>query len=213
MTYVNMVQQLGLLFESMDIEIDDKVLVLAILNGLSIEFKNSIIMIDSLVDESSAFTLNVVLSSLLRGEQRRHMRNVLTIKSALFGPTNRHALSTASDDNYACSYCHKRGHTHICCWNKHHFLKLKSIQTRYKNTWRHSFVSELLLKLEKTCAHNLVCLFEINRDEKDLKGTSSLKHELFYWHRSSIPYYWENRILRMNFWTDTCRRLRTLVTL
>ncbi len=73
-TYVNRVRQLASTLKSIGVEIDDKELAMAVLNGLPERFDSLICALDALGNENDTFTLEFMKSRLLQEEQRMKMR-------------------------------------------------------------------------------------------------------------------------------------------
>ena len=115
LTYVNRVQQLASVLKSMDVDIDDKEMAMAVLNGLPPHYDSLIVALDALGNEDRLFTLDFVKSRLLQEEQTanmRHSRNVRNKNAAL--------LNTARPprSQHKCTNCGRIGHTADRCWGK-----------------------------------------------------------------------------------------------
>ncbi len=108
LVYINRVRQMASVLESMGVEIDDKELAMAVLNGLPKRFETIITALDAIGDDDPSFTFAKVRSRLLQEEKRCAMRGNLSANaeaSALItgalvdaeGPTENVAL-TADDE-------------------------------------------------------------------------------------------------------------------
>eukprot|EP00171_Calliarthron_tuberculosum_P023570 IDg23570t1 len=74
LTYMNRVRQMALALQSMSVDIDDKELAMAILNGLPSSYSTVITALDAIGDEYDSFTLEKARIRLLQEEQRRSLR-------------------------------------------------------------------------------------------------------------------------------------------
>ena len=68
LTYVNRVQNLASILKSMGVEISDKEMGMAVLNGLPPKYDSLIVALDALGSENRIFTLDFVKSRLLQEE-------------------------------------------------------------------------------------------------------------------------------------------------
>lgn len=75
LTYVNRVQHLASVLKSMDLDVNDKEMAMAVLNGLPARFDGLIVALDALGNEDRLFSLDFVKSRLLQEEQRAGMRH------------------------------------------------------------------------------------------------------------------------------------------
>ncbi|CDF39891.1 unnamed protein product [Chondrus crispus] len=74
LVFINRVKQLAARLQSMSVEIDDKEIAMAVLNGLPPRFDNLIVALDALGNEDKVFGLEFVKSRLLQEEQRESMK-------------------------------------------------------------------------------------------------------------------------------------------
>ena len=70
LAYSNLVRQLAARLKSMNVEIDDKEIAMAALNGLPARFESLIVALNALGSEDKMFSLEFVESRLLQEEQR-----------------------------------------------------------------------------------------------------------------------------------------------
>ena len=84
--YMNRVRQRGATLKSMGVDVDDKEIAMAALNGLPARYEYIITALDAVSDRESRFTYDLVKSRLLQEEQRAHMRTEAdhVDRSALF---------------------------------------------------------------------------------------------------------------------------------
>ena len=75
LAYINRVKQLAAILTPMNVEIDDKEIVMAVLNGLPARFEILIVALDALGSEDKMFSLEFVKSRLLQEEQRAEMKD------------------------------------------------------------------------------------------------------------------------------------------
>ena len=118
LTYVTRIRQFADTLKSMGVDIDDKEMAMAVLNGLPDRFDNLISALDALGNEDSAFCLEFVKSRLLQEEQRMKSRSdAATLKSEAS------ALLTARRNSQSyqqkCNHCGKVNHTDDRCYIKH----------------------------------------------------------------------------------------------
>lgn len=115
MAFTNRIRQLASTLKSMGVEIDDKEMAMAVLNGLPERFNNLISALDALGNEDSTFSLEFVKSRLLQEEQRIRMRenasNTKSEASALLANRRKTAY-------HKCGHCGKEGHPSERCYKK-----------------------------------------------------------------------------------------------
>ena len=117
LTYVNRVQHLASVLKSMNVDIDDKEMAMAVLNGLPPRFDSLIVALDALGNEDKIFTLEFVKSRLLQEEQRASMREVEdTRRNAALLNNGRGQSGTYK--KHVCTNCGHMGHTAGRCWGK-----------------------------------------------------------------------------------------------
>ena len=114
LAYINRVKQLAGILKSMSVNIDDKEMAMAVLNGLPARFEALIVALDALGNEEKIFSLDFVKSRLLQEEQRANMKSSSSNTSAL---VNR-APSNRDINDYKCTNCGHMGHTAARCWGK-----------------------------------------------------------------------------------------------
>ena len=116
LTYVNRVQHLASILKSMGVEVDDKEMGMAVLNGLPPRYDSLIVALDALGNEDKIFTLDFVKSRLLQEEQRSNMRDldeVTKTNAALVNQPRNYGRPI-----YQCTNCGRNGHTAQRCWGK-----------------------------------------------------------------------------------------------
>ena len=121
LTYLNRVKQLASTLKSMNVDIDDKEIAMAALNGLPSTYEGLIVALDALGNDDKSFTFELVKSRLLQEEQRSNEReNVVSTSrlSALVGVSGKGNGGQKKYGNYRCSICGNLGHTEQVCWGK-----------------------------------------------------------------------------------------------
>ena len=116
LTYVNRVQHLASILKSMGVEIDEKEMGMAVLNGLPARYDSLIVALDALGNEDKIFTLDFVKSRLLQEEQRSHMRDLNEVTKANAALVNQ--PRSQGRPIYQCTNCGRNGHTAQKCWGK-----------------------------------------------------------------------------------------------
>lgn len=124
LSYIDRIQQLGMILKSTNVEIDEKEQAMAILNSLPSQYKNNMTTLDALRDDSDIFTLDVVKSRLLQEEQRRSMRAPDSNEATLFG-SGSGIFKNNSGRLPSCTYCKRVGHSEDRCSDKYPSLKPK----------------------------------------------------------------------------------------
>ena len=112
--YINRVKQLAAILKSVSVNIDDKEMAIAVLNGLPARFQALIVALDALGNEEKIFSLDFVKSRLLQEEQRANMKSSSSQTSALVN----HAPNNRDINDYKCTNCGHTGHTATRCWGK-----------------------------------------------------------------------------------------------
>ncbi len=121
LTYLNRVKQLAATLKSMKVDIDDKEIAMAALNGLPSTYEGLIVALDALGNDDKSFTFDLVKSRLLQEEQRATEREKIvpsTRPSALVGVSGRTNANGKRYLNHRCSICNHVGHTEEFCWGK-----------------------------------------------------------------------------------------------
>ena len=114
LVFINRVKQLAARLQSMSVEIDDKEIAMAVLNGLPSRFDNLIVALDALGNEDKVFGLEFVKSRLLQEEQRESMK----IPSATSPHTPAFVNRMPNRSDMKCTNCNRAGHTAARCWGK-----------------------------------------------------------------------------------------------
>ena len=122
LTFINRIQQLASTLKSMGIDVDEKEVAMAVLNGLPPQYENLIVALDALGNEDKLFTLEYVKSRLLQEDERASMRNSdtpNTASSALLSYGNRsNTKHNTQNKDMLCSNCGHTGHTAPRCWGR-----------------------------------------------------------------------------------------------
>ena len=114
LSFINRVKELGARLQSMSVEIDDKEMAMAVLNGLPSRFDSLIVALDALGNEDKVFGLDFVKSRVLQEEQRENMKSIATTSSHAPALVNR----TQNRRDMKCTNCGRNGHTASHCWGK-----------------------------------------------------------------------------------------------
>jgi len=75
LTYLNRVTQLASTLKSMSVDVDDKEIAMAVLNGLPTKYEGLIVALDALGNDDTTFSFELVKSRLLQEEQRAEERS------------------------------------------------------------------------------------------------------------------------------------------
>lgn len=119
LSYINRVRQMASVLESMGVEIEDKELAMAVLNGLPDRYQPIITALDAIDDEDDSFTLDKVRSRLLQEEKRSSIRSddpANNIGKALF---NKGKSRLRRNSHKKGNYCGLSGHCEPDFWEKH----------------------------------------------------------------------------------------------
>ncbi len=133
LAYTNRIRQLASTLKSMGVEIDDKEMAMAVLNGLPERFNNLISALDALGNENETFSLELVKSRLLQEEQRINMR-LETSRMKTEASTLVSARRSRQFSYHKCSDCGKDGHPSERCWEMFPDLAQESWKTRKKKS-------------------------------------------------------------------------------
>ena len=112
--HINRGKQMAGILKSMSVNIDEKEIAMAVLNGLPTRFEALIVALDALGNEEKIFSLDFVKSRLLQEERRANMKSSSSNTSAL---VNR-APSNRDTNDYKCTNCGHTGHKAARCWGK-----------------------------------------------------------------------------------------------
>ena len=118
LTYINRVQHLASVLKSMKVDVDDKEVAMAILNGLPSSYDNLIVALDALGNEDKLFSVDLVKSRLLQEEQRASMRESGEHSGTALFNNSRTNRNVQSIQAYHCDNCGHDGHTKDKCWGK-----------------------------------------------------------------------------------------------
>ena len=115
LAYINRVKKLATKLKSMKVDIDDKEIAMAVLNGLSARFESLIVALDALGNKDEMLSLDFLKSRLLQDEQRAEMKGNNSVSSKDSAFINR---APGTGRNYHCTNCNPPGHTAPYCWRK-----------------------------------------------------------------------------------------------
>ena len=115
LAYINRVIQLAGRLKSMKVEIDDKEIAMAVLNGLPARFESLIVAINALGNEDDVVSLDFVKSRFLQDEQRAEMKGNSFASSKDSALMNR-APSTGRTNH--CTDYNRSGQTAPYCGDK-----------------------------------------------------------------------------------------------
>lgn len=118
LAYINLVKQLAARLKCMDVDIDDKEMAMAVLNGLPEQFEGLIVALDALGNEEKTFTLDFVNSRLLQEEQRADMKDKSLATSHDSALINRTPAFTGHSPDLQCTNCGRKGHSAQRFWGK-----------------------------------------------------------------------------------------------
>lgn len=126
-SYLNLVQQFSLVLKSMEVEIDNKSVSLAILKRLLTTYEYIITTLNKLENDNAPFRLDLVKIRLLQEEQHRDVRLAASTDTALFGSSEKQSHKTSSRP-LTCSYGKRRGQLEETCWDKFPSLRARGSQ-------------------------------------------------------------------------------------
>ena len=118
LAYINRVKQLAARLKSMNVDIDDKEMAMAVLNGLPARFESLIVALDALGSEDKMFSLDFVKSRLLQEEQRAEMKDKPSSSPKDLALMNRVPGTGRPSRDMHCTNCGRSGHTASHCWEK-----------------------------------------------------------------------------------------------
>jgi len=111
LTFLNRVKQLADSLKSMNVNIDDKEMAMAVLSGLPSSYESLIVALDALGNDDRQFTFDFVKSRLIQEEQRCIEReksdSVKQESSALFGMRSggQPSKNGREKNRYKCTTC------------------------------------------------------------------------------------------------------------
>ena len=114
--YINRVKQLAARLKSMNVDIDDKEMAIAVLNGLPARFESLIAALDAVGSEDKMFSLEFVKSRLLQEEQRAEMKDKPSSSHKDSPLMNRVPRTGRPSRDMHCTNCGRSGHTASHCW-------------------------------------------------------------------------------------------------
>ena len=118
LAYINRVKQLAARLKSMNVEIDDKEIAMAVLNGLPARFESLIVALEALGSEDKMLSLEFVKSRLLQEEQRAEMKDRPSSSNKDSALMNRVPSIGRTNRDMQCTHCRRSGHTASHCWGK-----------------------------------------------------------------------------------------------
>ena len=114
LVFINRVKKIAARLQSMSVEIDDKEIAMAVLNGLPPRFDNLIVALGALGNEDKVFGLEFVKSRLLQEEQRECMKTASVSSPHAPALVNRMPIRR----DMKCTNCNRHGHTAARGWGK-----------------------------------------------------------------------------------------------
>lgn len=118
LAYLNRARHLASILKSMNVNIDDKEMAMAVLNGLPECCETLIVALDALGLDDKSFPYDLVKSRLLQEEQRMNMRSDGFDSSALIGLDDKEKRPGGGKQPYKCTNCGHDGHTTKFYWEK-----------------------------------------------------------------------------------------------
>lgn len=118
LVYINRVRQMATVLSAMGVDIDDKEMAMAVLNGLPSSFQTLITALDAIGDEDPTFTFDKVRSLLLQEERRAAILkpgSSSTDTAALFSKSGKQS----GNNRKKCTHCGRTNHTEPYCWQKY----------------------------------------------------------------------------------------------
>jgi len=119
LVYINRVRQMASVLESMGVDIDDKEMAMAVLNGLPKSFRTLITALDAIGDDDPSFTFDKVRSRLLQEERRSIMLTSSRPASQSSALINQSPRPGRGLNRKHCTHCNKTNHTEPYCWEKY----------------------------------------------------------------------------------------------
>lgn len=133
--FSNRIIHMSMTLKSMNVNLDDAEMAMALLNGLPTKFDALISALDAIGTEEKSLTFDFVKNRVLQEEQRISFRSQLDAQqsaaAALVANQSTNQSSNQSSTRPSCTYCKKQGHVEEKCWKKHPHLnphKSKSTQ-------------------------------------------------------------------------------------
>ena len=117
----------------MNVEIDDKEIAMAVLNGLPARFESLIVALDAVGSEDKMFSLEFVKSRLLQEEQRAEMKDKPFSSNKDSALMNRVPGAGRPSRDMHCTNCGRSGHTASHCWGKDINCRRPTPPTSYKS--------------------------------------------------------------------------------
>ena len=118
LAYINRVKQLAARLKSMNVDVDDKEMAIAVLNGLPARFENLTVALDALGTDDKMFSLEFVKSPLLQEEQRADMKDKTPPSNKDSALMNHVPGAGRPSRDMHCTNCGRSGHTASHCWGK-----------------------------------------------------------------------------------------------
>jgi hypothetical protein len=127
--FSNRIRQLAATLKSMNVEISESEMAMALLNGLPDDYNALISALDAIDEDETKLHFDFIKARIMQEEQRIGMRN----KSAQDKAETAALISKNSDENGRngrrrpyCNHCKRHGHTEQKCWTKFPHLKPKN---------------------------------------------------------------------------------------
>ena len=113
--FSNRIRHLASTLKSMNVEIDDSEMAMALLNGLLDEYSPLISALDALGTEETELNFEFVKARVMQEEQRINMRSSEILRKS----EERALVADAHKPRPKCNYCGRKGHIEVCCWKKY----------------------------------------------------------------------------------------------
>ena len=119
LVYINRVRQMATVLTSMGVNIDDKEMAMAVLNGLPSSFQTLITALDAIGDEDPTFTFDKVRSLLLQEERRAAIQKPRGSSSDTAALVSTSGKPPGNINRKKCTHCGRTNHTEPYCWQKY----------------------------------------------------------------------------------------------
>lgn len=163
LSYINRVRQLASTLESMQVEIDEKELAMAVLNGLPSQYQPIITALDAIGDDDESFTFSKVRSRLLQEEKRIQIRTKSSTSATDSALVSQSGNQGRRRSRVVCMHCGRPGHTEPDCWDKYGKPSMNNRKERrsksHKKTTKEAFAMTANAQPSENCEdEDYVCL-------------------------------------------------------